>query len=365
MFYNLFRNRSVKVLIFTLLIFITIISGCKSDTQEISYKNLSIQLESDIDKYYKDFDFSGNILVAKGENILFKKSYGFSDIEQKTLNTSETRFLIGSLAKQFTGMAIMQLVERGMLNVDDKIIKYIDGFPEGNKITIQHLLTHTSGLERDIKFDPIPSPLPTNQNEAIELIKSSYQINLLFTPGESFSYSNLGYELLGYIIEKVSGMSYKDYLEKNIFTPLNMTNTGFGYDRYSNKLLALGYNLKKECLIKDKFIDLTLESGAAGIYSTVEDLYKWDRSLYKNKLVSKKSMENIFNGGKFKYGYGWYIESDNGQRIYKHTGLEGGFYSFISRMVDQDVCIIILSNVDDDGTAAFNLNNLIIDRLKL
>ncbi|HEX9061479.1 MAG TPA: serine hydrolase domain-containing protein [Clostridia bacterium] len=344
-------------------------AALKTNTPNTVKDALPKKLETNIDSYSKEIGFSGNIFVAKGGEILLNKSYGFSDFEHKTLNTNDTRFLVGSLTKQFTAMAIMQLEEKGLLSVEDKINKYIDGFPEGDKITIHHLLTHTSGLPQNIELKPDPSlqmkatdfknRYPTafaiSLKESIDLEKKQ-SISFLFAPGEVYSYSNAGYYLLGYIIEKASGMSYEDYMVKNILNPLKMTNSGFGFDRRSNKLLALGYIENNESITKNSFIDMAAIAPAGGLYSTINDLYKWDRALYKYDLISKKSMDKIFDGGKFNYGYGWMIEKENGKRIYSHTGLVYGFTSEITRMVDEDTCIIILSNVDDHGTNVDNLD---------
>lgn len=306
-----------------------------SDTQDLAKK-----IEAQVDHFAVDYKFNGNILVAKGGHIFLNKSYGFADFENKVLNTPQTRFLIASMTKQFTATSIMQLQEKSLLSVEDNLDKYMPGFPSGNEITIHQLLTHTSGLPRDIKFDKTPS----SRDEAVELLKST-PLEFVNTPGKSFSYSNLGYALLGYIIEKVSGKSYPDYIQTQFFTPLKMTNSGLGYDRRNDPNLALSYRAEDNtCLTAKPLIDSSMWYGATGIYSTTEDLYKWDRALYTEKLLSKKSLDKMFTPNKRDYGYGWNINKLEGKTIYFHNGSTFGFRSIIIRRVDEDICIIALSN---------------------
>lgn len=300
----------------------------------------------EISNFLKAADFNGSILVASHGKIILSEGFGMADKEKNISCTNQTRFMIGSITKQFTSMAIMQLEEKGLLNVDDNIEKYIPGFPHGKEITIHQLLSHTSGLPRDvaadIKFD-IP---PTSIQEALSVVESK-GIKLLAKPGEIYSYSNTGYEILGLIIQKVSGETYEEYVQKNIFNPLGMKNSGFGYNRNTNAKLASSYSVSGDLITKDSYIDCSIWPYAAGeIYSTVEDLYKWDRVLYTEKLVSKKTLNKIFTPVKSNYGYGWEIITPGLKGSNNHDGQAFGFISSEIRLGNKDAYCIILSNIE-------------------
>lgn len=356
-----FARRKFIVLLQAVLVSLSlsyVLSGCSYDTKN---KELIEEVENAADAFVKANEFNGTILVAKDGKILINKSYGYARFDDKTMITPQTRFMIGSITKQFTAMAIMQLQEKGLLSVEDKVDKYASGIPNSDKITIHHLLTHTSGLPREIQMDTQPSSL----SEAVEMVKTM-EFPKYPDPGKYYSYSNAGYILLGYIIEKASGISYKEYLQKNIFDPLEMKNSGFGYDRRKDNKLALGYETNMDCLTKESFIDMSVWPHAAGaIYSTTEDLYKWDRALYTNKLVSEKSVEKIFTPAKNDYGYGWFIRSENGKRFYWHDGRVFGFNAYIARRVDEDICIVALSNVESFKGASNVLEGNIMNVLNL
>ena len=319
-------------------------------SKEISKtKALSKKLNDDVDLYAKALKFNGSILAVKNGNVMVSKAFGMANEEQKLPNTTKTKFMVGSITKQFTALSIMQLQEKGLLNVNDKIDKYIPGFPHGKEITIRQLLSHTSGLPRDtneIKFDSIPSTF----QEGLNMLKGK-DIKLLCIPGEAYNYSNAGYLLLGYIVEKVSGETYSAYLNKHIFKPLKMDNSGCGYNRKENTNLAVGYTIAFTISATPKdFYDLSLSGfSAGGIYSTVDDLYKWDRALYTEKLVTKKTLNEIYTPVKSNYGYGWFISKVSNKTTYYHTGSILGFHSEIIRQVDNDIFIVVLSNEANDS----------------
>jgi CubicO group peptidase (beta-lactamase class C family) len=287
---------------------------------------------------------SGSVLVAIDGHIILSKSYGMADKEKKVPCTRQTRFMIGSLSKQFTSMAIMQLEEKGLLSVKDNVEKYIPGFPHGREITIHQLLSHTSGLPSNlntaIKFTVVPSSL----NKALNMIKSK-GLKLIAEPGEKFSYSNMGYEILGLIIQKVTGETYEKYVQKNIFDPLGMVNSGFGYNRKKNTKLAKSYLANGAIIIKNDYVNCSfVPFSAAEIYSTAEDMYKWDKALYTEKLVSKKTLTKIFTPVLAGYGYGWTIKTPGIKGINGHSGNVFGYYGDELRVGKTDSYFIILSN---------------------
>lgn len=304
-------------------------------------------------------NFHGSVLVAQNGSIILNKGYGKSDFEQNIKNTKDTTFPIGSMTKQFTAMAIMQLVEKGLINVDDVISKYIPDFPNGNIITIQELLTHSSGIVNCTnlpEFWSMDIDSLKDINNIISLFKNK---SLEFEPGSKFNYSNSGYILLGYIIEKVSGTNYIDYLKKNIFDPLNMKNTGLSYDGTKKMYTSTGYSGYLDVFPISDIITLNGAYGAGNLCSTTEDLYKWDRALYTDKLVKQSTLKDIFSNhiemasSGIYYGYGWMLSKGTyGEEIY-HGGNTLGFTSNIARYPDENLTIIILTNV-----GYYNVNSL-------
>ena len=311
------------------------------------------EVESKVDEYIGAYlkmrQFSGSILIARDGEILLKKGYGMANYEHDVPNTPETKFRLGSITKQFTSTAIMQLQEKGLLNVNDPIKKYITDYPNGEKITIRHLLTHTSGIPSFTSFPDYRETmmLLSPVEKTIERFKDK---PLEFTPGEKYKYSNSGYILLGYIVEKVSKKPYEEYLKENIFQPLNMTNTGYDHHSPLMRHRASGYSLSSDGLINAPYIDMSIPHGAGALYSTIEDLYIWDRTLYTEKLVSKSSLDKIFTPFKENYGYGWQITESFNHKHISHGGGINGFSTYISRYVDDDVCIIVLSNFERSPT---------------
>jgi CubicO group peptidase (beta-lactamase class C family) len=328
------------------------INQSSENTEEYFKLSENKTIQDKLDQYMQALEkyqnFHGSVLVAKGGKVLLDKGYGFSDFQQKTKNKSQTKFAIGSVTKQFTAMAIMQLSEKGMLNVEDKVSKYFPDFPNGDLITIHNLLTHTSGLVNYTDLKEFMNLAPDNQNptEVLNLIKDK---PLEFKPGEKAKYCNTGYVLLGMIVEKVSGMSYEEYLQKNIFTPLSMKDTGICYGENNIVPDATPYVGYLEVTPIDDEIVLRQTYGAGSICSTVEDLYRWDRALKTEQLVKKETSEKIFTKhtnipGAGDYGYGWFIaDTAIGEEIW-HNGLTFGFTANIARFKDEDITIIILTN---------------------
>jgi len=330
----------MSVLIIFLLICLTILligARCL-----YSYK---AKLDKYLKTYVKQGWFSGSVLIAKNGKILLCKGYGMANYEHDITNKPQTIFRLGSISKQFTSMLVMQLQEKGLLHVNDSLSKYIPDYPSGDKITIHHLLTHTAGIPNYVSFS-----LPEYKNEKIkphtieQIIEIFKNKPLEFKAGEKHSYSNSGYTLLSYIIEKASGKKYEIILKENIFDPLNMKHSG--YDNYSRiiKNRASGYDIVDDDLANASYIDMSFPTGAGGLYSTVEDLYIWDQALYTEKLVSRKTLNEIFTPFINEYGYGWRIKSLFNHTQITHSGLIDGFATDIHRYPDDNICIIVLSN---------------------
>ena len=338
-------------LIFTLTILLV---GCVSnettsgqESTKANYKEIQSKLIKCMDNYSKEDGFSGTILVAKDDDILLSRGYGMADYDNNIANTTHTVFEIASLTKQFTATAILMLQENKLLNVQDTLDKYISDYPNGDKIKIYNLLTHTSGIPDYFKFvDSLESGRHTyTHDELIEMFKNK---QLDFDPGTSYEYSNSNYVLLGDIIEKVSKMKYEEYIQKNILTPLEMNETGFLSNQSTIKDKAIGYSITWENTNKyTKAIDCesSLLDSAGEICSTVEDLYKWERALFTGKLIKKESLDEMFTPYLNNYGYGWFIKrKSEGDKLIFHDGSLPGYTTFKERNVDKKYVVIILSN---------------------
>lgn len=338
---------------------------------QIAFGQKNVQnIDSLLTTFYNNGNLNGNVLIAERGQIIYNKSFGFSNESTKEKLNENSIFELASVSKQFTAMAIVMLKEKGKLDYEDKISKYIPELSEYSNITIRNLLNHTSGLPdymeiMDSTFDK--SKTATNNDIISTFAKLKPQV--LFEPNTKWEYSNTGYALLASIIEKVSGISYGDYLNKAIFKPLKMTNTFVYRRRYEPKKIAnyaYGYvysdSLKKYFLPDDlteskMVIWLDGIVGDGTVNSTVMDLLKWDRALYANKLISKEAKNKIFTSSelndksKTDYGFGWFIE-DNGVygNIVKHTGGWPGYMTLIERHIQNDKTIIVLLNYINNNT---------------
>ncbi|MBS1948143.1 MAG: serine hydrolase [Bacteroidetes bacterium] len=312
--------------------------------------------------YYNQNSFNGSLLVAEKGDILLEKGYGLKNARAKTPNDPNTVFQIGSITKQFTSAIILQLEEQHKLSLQDKLSKYIPGYPRGDSMTIENLLTHTSGIYNYTSDTAFMNNNATNPVKLDSLIALFRGKPLDFRPGEKFSYSNSGYILLGYIIEKVTGKPYFTVVKENIFNPLGMTRSGFDFTGLKNPDKATGYfMLTVSHAVPAGIVDSSVSYSAGAMYSTVGDLYKWDRALYTDKIIHDSSMQKAFMPYKNKYGYGWAIDSSYGKKVVMHQGSIFGFVSFMARIPSDQVCIILLDNKQSPGLAkmAENINAIL------
>jgi len=289
--------------------------------------------------------FSGAVLIGFKGQIIFEKAYGLANYELQVPLTVRSKFRIGSLTKALTAAAILQLAEKGLLRLEDPIARFWPDYPSGEKITLHHLLTHTSGIPN---FTSLPEYQkfklnPTTLSRTMELFQ---KLPLQFEPGSRFAYSNSNYILLTAVIEKVTGRSYADYMREKIFLPLNMLDTGYDDLNSIIKHRALGYSLRDGDLINAPYIDMTVPAGAGGLLSTVEDLFAWDQALRSERLLTAASKQKMFTPFLGNYGYGWEIKPFQGKLVAQHSGGIEGFASFFGRWLDDDLCLILLSNFD-------------------
>jgi len=355
---------------------------------------LSAQTKNEINNYFEDLhlinQFNGNYIIANNKKIIAEKSLGFSDLDKKKELKKNTLFTIASISKTFTATAILQLKQKGKLNLDDTVQKYLPNFPYSN-VTVKHLLNHTSGLTDFYNlFDSLmvhyPEKLITNSDIIPILIENKTPLSSL--PGERWEYNNVNYCILALIIEKISGQSFSEYIKQNIFKPAKMKNSIVPNNRnikqknqveqytYPNLYSTTLQNVKN---IPEKFKILERSNfyGNGGIVSTTLDLYKYDQALYNGALLGKKELEEAFtptrlNDGKIAtfnfddkeiaYGLGWAIYTDekNGKTVF-HDGFNTGLSSILVRNISKKQSVIILENTGSN--VVFPASNAILNIL--
>jgi len=298
--------------------------------------------------YAKQMRFNGSALVAKGGTILLNKGYGYRNAANKVLNTEQSIFQLGSITKQFTAAVILKLQEEKKLNVKDKLSKYFPAYTKADSITIEQLLTHTSGIfnyTNDETFMNNEITKPAGRDKIFALFRDK---PLDFTPGTKWNYSNSGYMLLGYIIEDVTKMSYEKAVRKYIFTPLKMIHSGFDFTHLAAPDKTTGYAKMSE---KDPtltpIVDSTVSFSAGAIYSTTSDLLLWHKALETNTVLTLAQQQEAYIPVMNNYGYGWGIDSIEGKRRVGHGGGIPGYITNFSRVPEDDICIVLLSNASD------------------
>jgi len=315
----------------------------------ISASGQSVRISKILGEIDSKEHLSGVVLVGQGGHTIYQKAYGTANKSFGIANNPDTKFLLGSLTKQFTALLIMQQVETGKLNLDLPITTYLTDFRKetGEKITTRHLLTHTHGIPNAVQSDRYK---PMTQQE---FVKEYCESNLEFSPGTQFKYSDIvGYYLLGVLLEKLTNKDFAKLLAENIFEPLGMNNSGYCSREIIQQNLASGYLQTENGFLNAPYWDMSQSFSAAGVYSTVGDLFKWDRALRKTELISEKGMQTIFTpfSDKIRYGFGWFIndpEINGSKRLFAgHTGGASGYRSEIMRGINDDIVVIYLSNTD-------------------
>lgn len=304
-------------------------------------------------QYYDYGQFNGSILVAEKGKIIYEKGFGMANMEWAIPNQPDTKFRIGSVTKQFTATLVLQLVEEGKIKLDGKLSDYLPDYRKdtGDKVTIHQLLNHTSGIPSYTNRPDFLAEVSRDPYGVADFVKKFTSGDLEFEPGSKFNYNNSGYFLLGAIIEKVTGKSYETVLTERILKPLAMTNSGYDSHAPLLRKRASGYEKRPEGYVNAPYLDMSLPYAAGSIYSTVEDLFKWDQSLYEDKILSAESKRLMFTPGLGNYGYGNSIsdqpigKTDQKTKVIQHGGGINGFNSLLTRLVDKQQTIILLDNV--------------------
>lgn len=361
--YNIYAGNRLKSLF--LLITLAAASLLFSIALVQSPHPSSNELVEKIDTFFMDKQFHGAVLIAKGDQILFSHGYGFANREYKILNAPNTVFRIGSITKQFTAIAILKLQERHLLHVSDPISKYLTDYPNGDKITIHHLLSHSSGIPSITDFSNL-TDIQKHPSQPLQTLNYFKYLPLEFVPGTDCKYSDSGYIVLGAIVEVVSGKQYENYLCENLLNPLDMHAT---YDESRHVAIphrALGY-ITGENSRQAAYIDMSFPHGAGALVSTVDDLYKWNRALLNGSFpLSKQSLDSLFTIQAFSkantiaYGYGFMIGTQNERMeasprsIIGHFGSIEGFEAASMFYPDDELMVILLSNQEKTNVGSFH-----------
>ncbi len=291
------------------------------------------------------------VLIAKKSEIVYHKAFGSANLELNVPIQPGMVFNIASITKQFTAVAILQLVEQGKISLDDSLQKFIPDFPpKPYTITIKNLLTHTSGIPDYMQIDYRSPNMERWDFKPHQLIDSFKYHALDFEPGTRFSYSNSGYYLLGYIIQKVSGLRYEDYIQQKLLTPLGLTHTYFDSAGIIIRGRVNGYKKDGDALKNTDFWSPTIEYSAGGLISNTDDLFKWHQALYTYGVLKKETLEKAFSSYRLKdgtatgYGYGWFVKTANGIHSIEHQGGLPGFVCNEIYFPAEDVFIAVLCN---------------------
>ncbi|HET8775256.1 MAG TPA: serine hydrolase [Thermoanaerobaculia bacterium] len=296
--------------------------------------------------------FNGTVLVADSSGVVFKRGYGYANFEWQIPNTPDVRFRLGSITKQFTSMVVMQLVSEGKIKLDGKITDYLPDYRKdtGDRVTIAQLLNHTSGIPSYTSQPGFFAEVSRDPYKVAEFVKKYASGDLEFEPGSKWSYNNSGYFLLGAIIEKITGKPYADVVQERIFTPLGMKASGYDLAAPIVPKRASGYQLAGGSYVNAPYLDMTIPYAAGSLYSTVEDLYTWDRALYTDKLLRDDLKQQLFTPTLQDYGFGWSIRKaklDDGKTevgTIRHNGGINGFNTVLVRVPDKKELVVLLDN---------------------
>ena len=304
------------------------------------------RMEQVVQSYVDSKQFMGAALVARDGKVLLSKGYGFANLEWGVANSPASKFRLGSITKQFTAACILLLEERGKLKVDDPVKKYMTDAPAAwDKVTIFNLLTHTSGIPSFTGFPDYASTeaIATTPEKLVARFRDK---PLEFQPGEKWNYSNSGYVLLGYLIEKISQQNYSEFVQENILTPLGMKDSG--YDSNSAIILhrASGYAPSAKGTIHAGYIDMSIPFSAGALYSTTEDLLRWEQGLMGGKLLSAASLAKMTTPFKNDYAFGLAVHAVNGHKVIEHGGGIEGFNTDIAYYPEDKVTVVVLANLN-------------------
>lgn len=309
-------------------------------------QNVDSRMDQTVQSYVSNKQFMGSVLVARGDQVLLSKGYGSANLEWQIPNTPSTKFRLGSLTKQFTAASILLLEERGKLKVEDPVKKYIPDAPAAwDKMTIFHVLTHTAGIPNFTSFPDYASSEPFSTTPE-KLVARFRDKPLEFQPGEKWNYSNSGYVLLGYLIERVSGQTYEKFVQENLFTPLGMKDSGYDSNSAVIARRAAGYAPSPNGPINAGFINMTVPFAAGGLYSTTEDLLRWEQGLFGGKVLTPASLQKMTTAFKNDYAFGLEVHTNKGRKVIEHNGGIEGFSTDLVYYPQDKLTVVVLGNLN-------------------
>ena len=304
------------------------------------------RLEQVANSYTANNAFMGTVLVANGDQLLLDKGYGMAVLEWNIPNTPDTKFRLGSLTKQFTATLILLMQQDGKLNINDPVSKYLPDAPKAwEKITLANLLGHTSGIPNFTGFKEFGAWAASAHtwDETYAFFKDK---SLDFEPGTKYEYSNSNYEVLGGILEKVSGKKYDDLLRERLFAPLGMNDSGLDNDELILPRRAQGYKPGPKGMTVARSESMSVPFSAGSIYSTTGDLLKWEHGLFGGKVLSPDSLKAMTTPGKGDYGLGVMVNNWDGVKVVEHGGGIEGFNTNLLYAPEQRICVVVLANVN-------------------
>jgi len=302
-------------------------------------------MDEAVQAFAKEGRFMGSVLVARGNQVLLDKGYGSANLEWAIPNDPTTKFRLGSLTKQFTAAAILLLEERGKLKIDDPVKVYLSDVPASwDKVTIYHLLTHTSGIPSFTGF-PDYRTTEATASTPVQLVARFRDKPLEFMPGEKWAYSNSGYVLLGYLIEKVSGEEYAKFIQTNIFDLLGMKDSGYDSNTAIIPHRAAGYEPGPKGPINTSFIHMSIPFAAGALYSTTENLLRWEQGLFGGKLLKAESLQKMTTPFFKNYAFGVTVETKSGEKVIAHGGGIEGFSTYLAYYPDDALTVVVLANL--------------------
>jgi CubicO group peptidase (beta-lactamase class C family) len=342
-----------KIRISTLLLVFSLSLGSCSDKQGDSETEFSKTTDSYFKAFAANERFSGSAFIVQGDTVRFARSYGMANYEEGVANTDSTKYLIGSITKPFTAMAVLLLEKEGKLSLNERLHKYFPRFPRSKSVTIRDLLNHTSGIRDYHYFDDWKEDSKKDVSPYYTIKKVSKD-PYDFSPGRQFRYSNTGYIFLGLIIQRVSRMSFESYIQKAILDPLDLKNTGVITNSKTVEGLANGYTTSPVEKVPAEFINYNQPFTSGNMYSTAEDLYKFTKAVFDHKLLSPEKTQEMLSKNSGSYGCGWAIRDIDGVKAYGHNGGMNGFVGSITYLPETDYFICFLTN--DDNTPKYTLS---------
>ncbi|NHM08232.1 beta-lactamase family protein [Flavobacterium sp. CYK-4] len=320
--------------------------------QPLQAQDLNRSIDELVRAEIKDENGPGGVfMVAQKGKPIYSKAFGKANLELDVKLTPESIFQLGSMTKQFTSIAILILEEKGLLQTQDPVSKYVADFPNGQNITLHHLLTHTSGIRDFTKMKQLKE-IAQKEMSAQMMVDFFKNEPVDFAPGEKFDYNNSGYVLLGHIIEVASGSSYEDFIQKNIFEKAGMSHSCYNSDRKIIPKRAYGYQKKETGYVNKTLINYSVPFASGALMSNLEDLLRWQKALNENQLLKAENSRKAFtkyklnDGKEFTYGYGWHLREINGKTSREHGGSIFGYKSMAVYLPESDIYVVGLTNCD-------------------